>query len=221
MTPDIRHEPHPLALLSHELRTPLNAVLGYADAMRIEAFGPLPEPYKEQAGVIHAAASHLLAVVDAMAAVGAAESGDRPLALELLGSADLERLLSDAIDLLGPKARSLNLELRATAAGAAAVGVRADRVALTQILLNLIDNAVKFTPPGGTIMLGVGRAGGDALLTVESGGGAGAPAGAPGPGLGLRLAQVHVEAMGGRLTLDISTRRGARAAVRFPAITAP
>ena len=220
MTRDIRREPHPLALLSHELRTPLNAVLGYADAMRIEAFGPLPEPYREQAGVIHAAASHLLAVVDAMTAVGAAETGDRRLELEPLGPSDLEKLLSDAIDLLAPRARSLNLELR-VAPARAAVGIRADRVALTQILVNLIDNALKFTAPGGTITLGLGRAGGDVLLAVQSGGGAGTPAGSSGPGLGLRLAEVLVEAMEGRLTVDLPTGGEARAVVRFPAITAP
>ena len=219
MTRNIRHEPHPLALLSHELRTPLNAVLGYADAMRVEAFGPLPAPYKEQAGVIHAAASHLLAVVDAMTAVGA--TGDRPLALDPLGRSDLEKLLSDATELLAPRARSLNLELRVAPAGPGAVQIRADRVALTQVLVNLIDNALKFTAPGGTITLGLGRADGDVLLTVESGGGAGTPAGASGPGLGLRLAQVLVEAMEGRLALDLSTGGAARAAVRLPAITAP
>lgn len=221
MTRDIRAEPHLLALLSHELRTPLNAVLGYADAMRIEAFGPLPEPYREHAGVIHAAATHLLAVVDAMTAVGAAETGARRLDLETLGAAHLERLLNDVIDLLAPRALFENLEFRAVVARAAAVEIRADRVALTQILVNLIDNALKFTAPGGTITLGLGGVGGDVLLTIESGGGAGAPAGAPGPGLGLRLARVLIEAMGGRLTLDVSTGRGARAAVRFPAITAP
>jgi signal transduction histidine kinase len=218
VTSDVRNEPHALALLSHELRTPLNAVLGYADAMRVEAFGPLPEPYREQAGVIHAAASQLLAVVDAMTAIGVAETGDRPLALERLGPADLKRLLNDTVGLLAARARSSNLKLRT--AVAAAVEIRADRVALAQILVNLVENAVKFTAPGGSITLGVDRAGGEVLLAVESGGGEGTPGGGPGPGLGLRLSQALSEAMGGSLTLDFSPAGGARAVVRLPAVTA-
>jgi signal transduction histidine kinase len=158
--------------------------------------------------------------VNAMTAVGAAETGERPLVLERLGPEALESLLTDAIGLLAARARSSGLELRAGAAGAVEVEVRADRVALTQILVNLIDNAVKFTAPGGTIILCVDRAGGDVLLTVESGGGEGTPAGAPGPGLGLRLAQALGEAMGGRLTVSHTPGGGARAVVRLPAITA-
>ncbi len=220
MTPDVRHPVHPLALLGHELRTPLNAVLGYADAMRVEAFGPLPEPYKKQAGVIHAAASHLLAVVDAMTAIAAAETGNRPLALERLGAADLEGLLADAMDVVAARARSANLELRSAAADAGAFEVWADRVALAQILVNLIDNAVKFTAPGGTITLRVDQDAGDVLVTIDSGGGEGTPAGDPGMGLGLRLSRTLSEGMGGALTVRLSPGGGARAVVRLPAADA-
>jgi signal transduction histidine kinase len=223
VTPDVRHPVHPLALLGHELRTPLNAVLGYADAMRVEAFGPLPEPYKKQAGVIHAAASHLLAVVDAMTAIAAVETGDRRFALERLGAADLEGLLTDAMDVVAARARSANLELRSSVAGAAAFEVWADRVALAQILVNLIDNAVKFTAPGGTITVGADPDGGDVgdvLVTIDSGGGEGTPAGDPGTGLGLRLSRTLSEAMGGALTVRLSPGGGARAVVRLPAAEA-
>ena len=222
MTSNIRHDPHPLALLAHELKTPLNAVLGYADAMRVEAFGPLPPPYREQAQVIHAAASHLLALVEAMTATGAVESGERPLALERLGAADLEALLADAVRLVAPRACSSNLDLRTVFAGAGPLAdVRADRVALTQVVLNLIDNAVKFAAPGGTITLRVDGAGADVHLVVENDGGDRPSPGGTGSGLGLRLARALSEAMGGSLTLDLPPGGAARAIVRLPAITAP
>jgi signal transduction histidine kinase len=214
-----RHEPHPLALLAHELRTPLNAVLGYADAWRMEAFGPLPAPYREQAAVIHAAASHLLAVVDAMTAVGAAEAGDRPLAIERLGPAAQEKLLADVVSLLTPRARASNLELRATV-GAPAVEIGADPVALTQILINLIDNAVKFSLPGGTITVRLDVVESDLHLIVENVANAGTTAGGAGSGLGLRLVRALSEAMGGSLTVDLSSGDRRRTIVRLPATAA-
>jgi signal transduction histidine kinase len=214
VTADIRPEPQTLALLGHELRTPLTAVLGYAEAMRLEAFGALPEPYRRHAGLIHVAASHLLALVDAMTAPPA--GGGRSLVLERMGPADAEILLKDAVHLLAPSAQSARLELRAMIGGA--LGFQADRVALSQIVFNLLDNAVKFTAPGGTIAISLESAGGDVRLTVESGGGEGPPAGGPGSGLGLRLAHALSEAMGGSLTVDRSPQGGARAVVRLPSL---
>lgn len=219
MTADIRPETQAVALLGHELRTPLNAVLGYAEAMRLEVFGPLPEPYRRQAGLIHAAASHLLALVDAMTAPGAAGAGGRSLVLERLDPAEVETLLKDAVRLLAPSARSARLELRVVVGGA--LGLRADRVALNEVVINLIDNAVKFTAPGGAIVISLDVEGGDVRLTVESGGGEGTPAGGAGSGLGLRLAHALSEAMGGSLTVDLPPQGGARAVVRLPSPAEP
>jgi cell cycle sensor histidine kinase DivJ len=220
VSPDVPHEPHPLALLGHELRTPLNAVLGYADAWRIEAFGPLPAPYLEQAAVIHAAASHLLAVVDAMTAVGASEAGERPLVIERLGPSRQEKLLAEVVGLLSPRARLSNLELRAATVGAPAVEIAADPLALAQILINLIDNAVKFTPSGGTITVSLEAADEELRLVVENAAGPRPTAGGAGSGLGLRLVRALSEAMGGSLTLQLSSGEPARAVVRLPAIAA-
>jgi cell cycle sensor histidine kinase DivJ len=208
-------------MLAHELRTPLNAVLGYAEAMRDELFGPLSDPYREQAGLIHAAASHLLAVVEAMTATAAGEAGERTLALERLGPRDLETLLADAVRLAGARAASLDLGVRAATGLPAAARIQADRVALSQILINLIDNAMKFTASGGMIAVGAELAGGDVRLTVGNGGGEGPPAGEAGQGLGLRLARALSEAMGGSLDVEVSPGGAARAVVRLPAITGP
>jgi cell cycle sensor histidine kinase DivJ len=216
VTLDPRSEPHPLALLGHELRTPLNAMIGYADAMRSEAFGPLPSPYREQAELIHAAASHMLALVDAMAAPNGLK---RPLALEPLRGEDLERLLEEVTGLLRPRAEAADLELRLAlvAEHSAGLGVEADRVALRQILINLIDNAVKFTPKGGVIELAARRAGDDVQLTVLSAGGAGPGSGGPGRGLGLGLVRALVAAMGGSFEPDVRPGGPSVAIVRLPA----
>jgi two-component system cell cycle sensor histidine kinase PleC len=221
VTPDTRHEPHPLALLRHELLTLLNAVLGYADAWRMETFGPLPQPYKDQAVLIHAAAGHLLAVVDAMISGGAAGAADRPLALARLSTAAVERLLTDVVGLLAPRARSSDLQLRTLCASAAGVDVQADPVALTQVLINLIDNAVKFAAPGGTVTIGLDWTDAELRLTVENRGGPPPAVDGVGSGLGLGLALALTEAMGGSLTLDVSSGEAARAVLRLPTITAP
>jgi len=218
VTSNVRREAHPFALLGHELRTPLNAVLGYADAMRCEVFGPLPAPYKDQAAAIHAAASHLLALVEAMTALDAAETGARPLDLERLDGEALERLIADAVRLLSPRATGAMVEITAPAGGAVSIDIRIDRLALSQILINLIDNAVRFTCPGGVVAIGVERVGVDVRLTVENGGGAGAAPGGAGSGLGLRHARALSEAMGGSLDLQVSSDGQARAIVRLPAI---
>jgi signal transduction histidine kinase len=202
--------------LAHELRTPLNAVLGYADAMRSEVFGPLPASYREQASLIHGAASHLLALIEVMAAT--AEAGVRPLAAERLDAPDLEKLLAEAISVVATRASAANLELRAALVDPAAIRLRADRVALAQILINLIDNAVKFAAPGGAIDVRAVAAAGEVQLTVQNRGGTGPSSGEIGSGLGLRLVRSLAEAMGGSFDMHLPPDGRAQAVVRLPAI---
>jgi cell cycle sensor histidine kinase DivJ len=217
VTHDLPDEPSSLALLGHELRTPLNVVLGYADAMRGEAFGPLPSVYRDQADSIHAAASHLLALVDAMTAIAAAETGERRLDVQRLDGQALDGLIADVVRLFSPLAAASRVQIRTSAAGP--VGLRIDPLALRQILINLIDNAVKFARPGGVVTVAVERASAEVRLRVDNAGGAGAAAGRAGSGLGLRLARALGEAMGGSLDLNLAPEGGAQAVVRFPAIT--
>jgi two-component system cell cycle sensor histidine kinase PleC len=207
-----------MAVLGHELRTPLNTVLGYADAMQCEVFGPLPAPYRDQAASIHAAASHLLALVEAMTALGAAETGARPLDMRRLDGEALQNTIADAVALFSARAAASTVEIRAPAARSALVDAWIDPLALSQILVNLIDNAMRFTRPGGVVAIVVERDGDHVRLTVENGGGGGAAPGGLGSGLGLRLACALAEAMGGSLELDVSSDGHALAVVRFPAL---
>ncbi len=206
--------PDALALLAHELRTPLNALIGYAEAMRLQAFGPLAAPYDAHADVIHRAALHLLALVDDMTDIGHAEAGLWRGRSERL---DPAVLASEAVELLAPRAAAAGVRLE-TVAEPGLIAVQADRRALRQILFNVLDNALKFAGAGGQVRLTVSREGADLRLTVIDGGGGG---GSPGGGLGLRLVKALCAAHGGTLVLESAAEGGMTAVVTLPVIAEP
>jgi two-component system cell cycle sensor histidine kinase PleC len=209
--------PHPLALLAHELRTPLNAVIGYADGMRLQTFGPLAAPYDEQAAVIHTAALHLLRLVDEMGEIGGAgapDAGEAALWRGCLERFDLERLTTDILAMLVGRAAASAIAIRAEFESDPR-DIVADRRAIGQILINLLDNALKFTAAGGSILLTVNRDGPDWRVVVADSGGASDPP--RGRGLGLRLARALCAAHGGSLALERVPDGGMTATVRLPA----
>jgi two-component system cell cycle sensor histidine kinase PleC len=211
----------PLALLAHELRTPLNAVIGYADGMRLQAFGPLSAPYDEQAGIIHAAALHLLRLIDEMADIAPAEFRLPTLSGSWKGLRErfnLQALVEDTVRLLNPRASAAKIGIRVeleTGLG----DIVADRRAIGQILINLLDNALKFTADGGTIMLSVAREEtGPRIVVADSGAAAGVLDTVDrqrGRGLGLRLARALCADHDGSLTLDPNAGGGMTATVRL------
>jgi cell cycle sensor histidine kinase DivJ len=217
----VTHRPieHPkstdLAVLSHELRTPLNALIGYADAMRGQVFGPLPAPYDEHARIMHRAALHLLALVDDLAS--ATREGERawPHKPEPI---DLSASVEEVVSLMRPRAAALGLEIL-TDVDATPGAVMADRRSMTQILVNLMDNALKFTGPGGRIVLTIGRRGDRLEIVVsDSGAATGVGAGAKGQGLGLEVARALCAAHGGSLTLGRSPHGGFEATASLAVI---
>ena len=217
VTTDTRSIPTPesLALLGHELRTPLNALIGYADAMRRQTFGPLPPPYDEQATIIHGAAQHLLNLVNDMTDIARAETGAWSGAPERL---DPRVLADEVVTLLNPRALTARVRLRTS--GRDDLGdVLADRRAMTQILINLTDNALKFTARDGEVRIDLAKEGGDLRLTVANTGGSdGVPAAASplkGMGLGLRLVRALCSEYGGSLTIADLTEGGFMATVRL------
>ena len=204
-----------LALLSHELRTPLTALIGFADAMQLQTFGPLAAPYDEYASIIHRAARHLLAIVDQISEVTRTEAGAWSNTPERF---DPATLLEELIALLEPRAAAAGVTL----GGAHSTGgsdVVADRRALTQILLNLLDNALKFTGAGGEIRVDLMRDGGDLQLTVtNTGPRKGAtplPSPAEGAGLGLRIVRALCAQQKGTLTITNHGEGGHRATVHL------
>ena len=211
-----------LANVSHDLRTPLTAILGYAELMNRR--GGLSERHAQSAAVIERNARRLLRLVNDLLLLAQARAGQLQIEREPV---DLSELAGEAVQLARPLARQARLRLRCELAPSA--GVIGDRLRLGQLLDNLIANALKFTPAGGSVEVRVtaGQTGVE-LSVSDSGPGIpeheqprlyeafvrGAGATSPGTGLGLTIVRAVAEAHGATLALDSSTR-GARFTVSF------
>ena len=221
-----------LASLSHELRTPLNAVIGFSEMMIGESFGPLGhERYRGYAKDIHDSGSHLLAVVNDILDVAKAEAGKFELDEETF---DCREIISEAAIMLRPRISEAGLTLE-TDLAENMPQLRADRRRTKQILLNLIHNAVKFTPSGGRVSISASCEPAQGLtVTVHDTGigiakenlkkvlqpfvqvtGMGRRA-KEGTGLGLPLVRVMMERHGGALELDSEVGKSTTARIIFP-----
>jgi signal transduction histidine kinase/DNA-binding response OmpR family regulator len=139
-----------ISQMSHELRTPLNGILGYAQLMRRET--ELPRANRRDGlEVIERSGEHLLTLVNDLLDLAKIDAGKFDLTPTEI---DLRQLLTDVGDLIGERARRAQLDF-IVAADSAPAPVFIDGRALRQILLNLLGNAVKFTPPGGRVELRV------------------------------------------------------------------
>lgn len=218
-----------LANMSHELRTPLNAVVGFADMMRQKIFGPLPDRYAEYAENIHEAGGHLLDLINDVLDVSKIEAERYTLSLERF---DARELVSAAVALVRVAADEKGVTLSAVLP-ADPVEVSADKRALKQITLNLLANAVKFTPAGGAVTVTSEAVGAWLEIAVADTGVGIAPedlkrlgrpfeqAGAieqrrQGTGLGLSLVRALSELHGGRMSIDSTLGEGTAVTVRMP-----
>ena len=141
-----------LATMSHEFRTPLNAILGFADILSHQYFGPPGEgKYREYAHDIHASGEHLLTLVNEILDLSAIEAGKQSLVKEKLST---EEVVKECKRIVENKARSSGIDL-VTEVPKDLPPLYADKRASRQILLNLLSNAVKFTPEGGKVTVSV------------------------------------------------------------------
>jgi two-component system cell cycle sensor histidine kinase PleC len=141
-----------LANMSHELRTPLNAINGFSEIMVHEMFGPLGDRrYKEYAQDILGSGQHLLALINDILDMSKIEAGKMSLSLDWM---DIGDVVDDVARLMRNRADAANLVL-GTSLPPGLPEIEADYRAVKQILLNLISNAIKFTPAGGRIDLKV------------------------------------------------------------------
>jgi signal transduction histidine kinase len=215
------------AQTSHELRTPLNAILGFAEMMRNSVFGPLPDRYQEYAGLIHEGGRNLSLIVDDVLDLARLEAGRYEIHREIVSLTDLA---AEAVQFMRDEAtrKSIKLELGDEDDAEAF----ADSKAVRQIALNLISNALKFTPAGGLVTVSAMEVRGGALLAVSDTGAGISPeeltrlsrafeqgeAGKrqKGAGLGLSVVRAFAELHGGRLDIESREGGGTAIAVFFP-----
>ncbi len=145
-----------LAAVSHELRTPLNAIIGFSDILLHEMFGGFSDArQREYTELIKESGHHLLSVVNAILDVSKIESGAYPIHTETFAFGDAAEMCRSMMSL---QAEKKGVDLR-TQVGRAVGEVVADRRAVQQILINLVSNAIKFTPEGGSVVVGAQRLG--------------------------------------------------------------
>ena len=133
-----------LASMSHELRTPLNAVIGFTGTLLMGLPGPLNAEQEQQLRTIQSSARHLLSLINDMLDLAKIESGKAELRFEAVESQTIVREVTASLQsLANDKGLALTLDLPSTD-----IMVLADRRALSQVLLNLINNAIKYTHTG-------------------------------------------------------------------------
>lgn len=222
-----------LGNMSHELRTPLNAIIGFSEVMLNQLHGPLgAEPYQDYVRSILSSGRHLLEIINDILDLSRLEAGDLRLA-------ESETLLADltkrCLRLSLPQARDKDQTLTCDLPPSIPL-VRCDPERLRQVLHNLVSNAVKYTPRGGSIAIRARRGhSGDLILSVsDTGRGMSAAEidvalstfgqidgvftrGQGGTGLGLPLSRALVEAHGGALEVLSQPGRGTTVMVRLPA----
>ncbi|MEL6500230.1 MAG: ammonium transporter [Cyanobacteria bacterium J06623_1] len=220
-----------IANMSHELRTPLNAILGFAQLMARNQ--SLPPEEQRQIGIINRSGEHLLALINNILDLAKIEAEKQDL---ILSQFDLHTLLEDLAQMFSLKAASQNLQLYLEIAPTTPQSIRADRVKLRQVLINLLNNAVKFTPqgeivvrvlPSSEITPDLAPVGSEIALTfeVEDTGVGIAPEelellfepfsqtqsgreSRSGTGLGLTISRNFVQLMGGELMVESAVERG-------------
>lgn len=145
-----------LAVVSHELRTPLNAIIGFSDMLLHEMFGAFKDPrQKEYVGLVRDSGQHLLAVVTSILDVSRIESGvyaTEPEPFRFMEAVDMCQ------SMMRLQAQAKNIDLQTQIAPDAG-DINADRRAVQQMLINLVSNAIKFTPDGGDVVVGAKRIG--------------------------------------------------------------
>jgi two-component system cell cycle sensor histidine kinase PleC len=220
-----------LANMSHELRTPLNAINGFSEIMANELFGPLGDArYKGYAGDILKSGQHLLSLINDILDMAKIEAGKLTLHYEQVS---LKEVVDDAARLMRGKIQEAGLNLLVDAPEIP--DIEADHRGLKQVVLNLISNAVKFTPEGGDIIVALTRLDDDRVRVAVTDTGIGiAPEDlarlarpfeqvegqhsktTQGTGLGLALTKSLIELHGGELMMESQPGQGTTVSFELP-----
>jgi cell cycle sensor histidine kinase DivJ len=218
-----------LANMSHELRTPLNAILGFSEITMREMFGPVGPRYQDYARLIHESGAHLLDLINSVLDMSKIEAGKLELSEELF---ELDDVAQSALRFLKIPAERAGVALKLEIAPEARL-VFADRRAVKQMLVNLLSNGVKYTPPGGEVRVSARVRNGVELQVRDTGTGISKAdlerLGKPfeqvessevrakeGTGLGLALVRSLAQMHGGEAVLDSALGEGTTVTVRLP-----
>ncbi|HEY0521981.1 MAG TPA: ATP-binding protein, partial [Stellaceae bacterium] len=222
-----------LATMSHELRTPLNAVIGFAELMAAESFGQLGDArYREYAANIRDSGRFLLGRINDILDFSKLDSGRLLLDEETI---DLTETLAAVRKMVTAQAADAGVGLRMEAASDL-LCVRADPRRIRQVLFNLMNNAIKFTPAGGEVTVTAMRRDAEIAISIADTGIGIAPEDIPtalerfgqidgslarryeGAGLGLPLSKRLVELHGGKLELTSEVGVGTMVSILLPAV---
>jgi signal transduction histidine kinase len=224
-----QHKSEFLANMSHELRTPLNAIIGFAEVLSERLFGEINEEQAEYLGDILDSGRHLLALINDILDLSKIEAGRMDLeAIEF----DLPRAIENTLILIRERAQRRAITLGRDVDEHLGV-IRADERKVKQVLLNLLSNALKFTPQGGQINVRATVRGGQAEISVTDTGCGIAPEDheavfeefrqvgtaamkVEGTGLGLAISRKFIELHGGRIWVESQVGVGSTFAFTLP-----
>jgi len=225
-----RHKSEFLANMSHELRTPLNAIIGFSEVLNERMFGELNEKQEEYLKDIYLSGQHLLSLINDILDLSKIEAGRMELEL---AEFSLPAAIDNALTLV--RERASRREIRLGRAIDDRVGmIRGDERKVKQVLLNLLSNALKFTPEGGRIDVCAAINGGMAEISVADTGVGIAPEHqeaifeefrqvgtadkkVEGTGLGLALSRKFIELHGGRIWVQSQPGKGSTFSFTLPA----
>ncbi|MBN9388778.1 MAG: HAMP domain-containing protein [Chloroflexi bacterium] len=224
-----------IANVSHELKTPLTSIQGFSQAM-LDGILRRPEDFVRPAEIISHETARMIRLVNGLLELSKLESGQA--ALQLTGL-DLARVLQNCADSFAPQARSNEVKLLTDFNSPLPLNGDPDR--LNQVFTNLVHNALKFTPAGGTIRLAAYRTGSSVVVTVTDTG-AGIPAADlphiferfyqadksrrrdqadEGTGLGLAISREIIQAHGGKIEATSELNKGTQFVVTLPVLVKP
>jgi signal transduction histidine kinase len=218
-------------VMSHELRTPLNAISGYVDLLTLGVDGPLTDKQSASLARIQLNQQHLLGMIDDVLSFAKIEAGKLRVDVQTVLVHDVVATLEA---LIRPELERKELVFSCDPCDPT-LSVRADPEKLRQILVNFLANAMKFTPTGGSIVVGTDRRDGLVRIWVRDSG-VGIPSDQiervfepffqvergttrryPGIGLGLAIASDFARAMDGEVRLESTVGKGSIASVLLPA----
>lgn len=222
-----------LAAMSHEFRTPLNAIIGFSDIIQKQLFGPVgSEKYVEYSACILDSGQHMLSLVSDVLEIATIEAGRTRFDMV---NVDIGALFSICRKSVLNQARKKNIEILIDIADAD-IRFHADERAMRQIFLNLLDNAIKFTPEFGKVTMAANRLDGKNMFSVSDSG-PGIPAdkievvskpfvqlesdptrSQEGLGLGLAIVKSLIDAHGGQMKIHCPEQGGTQISMILPSV---